>query len=218
MQTGRMIPRVPSPRPARPPAPQASDSDVPDDVAKAAGELTALTSSIRACEACARAQPARAYGTGYPRAPIMLVKDRPSDEDIESGNAFASEAEPLDKAFDALGIPLGWIYGSTSVRCGSAPPSSDEARACSTHLLTEIEAVGPRLLIAFGDAALDAVRSLDGRCGLKVPEEVPRGSPTAIRADLVLIATEPLPEGVTRKDAKRRLWRDLRLVPQLVGR
>ena len=35
-------------------------------------------------------------------------------------------------------------------------------------------------------------------------------------ASLVLVATEPLPEGITAKDSKRRLWRDLRRLPELI--
>jgi hypothetical protein len=33
----------------------------------------------------------------------------------------------------------------------------------------------------------------------------------------MLVATEPLPEGVTGRDPKRRLWRDLQTVPRLLG-
>lgn len=146
----------------------------------------------------------------------MLVKDRPSALDVEYGNAFASEADPLTKAFQALEIPLGWIYGSTAVRCGTEESKSDELKACSTHLLTEIESVRPRVLVAFGEAALEAVRALDGRCGLAVPDDVPRGEAIRIRADLVLLLTEPLPEGVGGKEAKRRLWRDLQAIRGLV--
>lgn len=215
MPPGRKIPRPPSSPPERPPPPESRD--VAPEVAKAAGELTALAARIRACKACTRASDERAYGTGYAQAPVLLVKDRPSSEDLESGNAFASEAEPLTKAFEALEIPLGWIYGSTAVRCGAREAKLDEMKACAPHLLTEIEAVRPRVLVAFGERAVEAVRALDGRCGLKVPDDIPRGNPTPIRADLVLIATEQLPEGVTAKEAKRRLWRDLKAIPQLLA-
>jgi uracil-DNA glycosylase family 4 len=190
---------------------------IADDVAKAAGELMALAVSIRACEACARRGETRVYGTGYPRALVMLLKDVPSSADIESGNAFTEEAEPLTKAFDALGVPMAWLYASTAVRSGTTPATSDDLKACSAHLATEIEAVQPRVLVAFGPRAVEAVRALNGRCGLRVPDEVPGGEPVPVRADLMLVATEPLPEGVTGRDPKRRLWRDLQTVPRLLG-
>jgi hypothetical protein len=63
---------------------------------------------------------------------------------------------------------------------------------------------------------LDAVRALNGRCGIVVPDEIGRGTPVRIRSDLELVCTEALPDGVTQKEAKRRLWKDLRAVPALL--
>jgi uracil-DNA glycosylase family 4 len=218
MPPGRKIPRPPPDAPKRPPLPEgAADAVVPEDVAKAAGELTDLAARVHACEACSRAGMARVYGSGYPRAPVMLLKDRPSEADLESGNAFTSEAESLTKAFEALGIPMSWTYGTTGVHCGPNQASADALDACSVHLLTEIEAVQPRVIVAFGPGALAALRSLDGRCGVQVPEEVSAGEPVHVRADLVLVVTEALPDGLTANAAKRRLWRDLQQVPKLIG-
>jgi uracil-DNA glycosylase len=145
----------------------------------------------------------------------MLVKEQPSSEDLETTNAFASDAEALTKAFEALGIPLSWLYGATAVRCGSQAATSDQVAACAQHLLAEIEAVQPRLIVTFGPRAAEALRALDGRCGLSVPDELPRGEAIPIRSDLTMMVTEGLPEGVTQKDAKRRLWRDLQALPRL---
>jgi len=217
MPPGRRIPRPPDTPPERPPLPESSDASITDDAAKAAGELVALAAAIRACEACGRRGEARVFGTGYPRALVMLLKDVPSAADLESGNAFTDEAEPLTKAFEALAIPVAWVYGTTAVRAGETAPTQDELRACSAHLVGEIEAVQPRILVAFGPRAVEAVRVLDGRCGIRVPAEVPQGEAVSVRADLVLIATEPLPDGVTGRDAKRRLWRDLQAVPALIA-
>ncbi len=147
----------------------------------------------------------------------MLVKERPTPEDLESTNAFTSEAEALTKAFEALGIPMSWLYGATAVRCGDAPASTDELKACAMHLLIEIEAISPRVIVAFGPRAAESLVALDGRCGLSVPADLPTGEPVPIRADLVLLVTESLPEGISQKDAKRRLWRDLHALPALVG-
>src|SRR5438309_1716211 len=100
MPPGRRIPRPPDTPPERPPPPDASDVVVPADVAKAAGELTALAARIRSCTECGRAGEDRVFGTGYPRARVMLVKPASSTEDVEYGNAFTSEAEALTKAFE----------------------------------------------------------------------------------------------------------------------
>lgn len=216
MPPGRKIPRSPSPKPRRPDLPD-EEREIDPAVQKAAGELNTGWAKIRACEACERACPDRAFGSGHPRSPIMLVKEQPSTQDLESTNAFTSDADALAKAFDALGIPISWLYGSTAVRCGSALVESHHVAACAQHLLTEIEAVGPRVIVAFGSRAAEGVAALDGRCGIKVPDDVARGKLVPIRSDIVLMVTEPLPEGITQRDAKRRLWRDLRALPAALG-
>lgn len=216
MPKGRAIPRQPGARPRRP-DPPAESPEVDPVVQKVAGELTAGWVQIRACTACPRACDERSYGTGHVQAPILLLKDRPSAADLETSNAFTTEAEALGKAFDALGIPLSWLYGSTAVRCGSAAPTLDEVKACVVHLLTEIEAIAPKLIVAFGARAAEAVMALDGRCGLRVPADPPTGAVFRLRPGLDALITEGLPEGISQKEAKRRLWRDLRSVPALLG-
>ncbi len=222
MPPGRRIPRPPADRlerPSPPPEPQhGPDAGRRDAIAKAGGELAALVGDIRACTACGRADAARAFGSGFPRAPLMLLKDAPSPQDLASGAAFAGEAEALGKALGALGIPASWAYGTTAVRCGSRGASSDELRACAGHLLVEIEAVEPSVLVVFGERAWEALEALDGRCGLAVPGGPPQGEPVHVRPGLVALPTEPLPAGVTERESKRRLWRDLQQLPGMLGR
>lgn len=222
MPSGRRIPRPPADRPEKPPPPPepepGADAGRRSEVAKAGGELAALVADIRACAACGRSEEPRAFGSGFPRAPLMLLKDAPAPQDLVSGAAFTGEAEPIGKALGALGIPASWAYGTTAVRCGSGGASSDELGACAGHLLVEIEAVEPSVLVVFGQRAWEAVRALDGRCGLSVPDEPEPGEPVALRPGLVALPTEPLPAGVTERESKRRLWRDLQRLPGMLGR
>lgn len=216
MPKGRSIPRQPGSRPRRP-EPPAEQAELDPRLRKIAGELTAGWANIHACHACERACDERAYGTGHVEAPIMLVKDRPSTEDLETTNAFTADAEALGKAFDALGIPLSWLYGSTAVRCGSAPATTEQIEACAGHLLAEIEAIAPKVIVAFGARAAEALIALDGRCGLSIPDDPPKGTLLRVRPGLDILITEQLPEGIQNKEAKRRLWRDLQAVPAVVG-
>jgi uracil-DNA glycosylase family 4 len=212
MPPGRKIPRSPSERPDLPAPPR--DAGAPpalrDQLEKAGAELRSLAADIAACNACGRAGDARVLGSGYPRARIMLLKDRPSEADATAGTAFVTEAPQLEKAFERLRIPVSWIWASTALRCGTSRAETDDIRACATHLLVEIEAVQPAIVVAFGDKALDAVRALDGRCGIRAPETIENGALVALRPGLDLLCTEPLPLGLTEPESKRRLWRDLR--------
>ncbi len=215
MPPGRKIPRQPSARRSRPEPPTDTSEAIPE-VVKAAGELMQLAAQIRECKVCGKAG-SFVLGTGSPRAPLMLLKGYPSLADLESGAAFADEAEALTKAFEALGIPLGWTYGTTAVRvaktAAGAGSEMDPIEHGASHLLVEIEAVGPRVVVAFGPEAAAVLSHLNGRCGLEVPADLPRGELVRVRTDIQVLVTETLPEGVTNKEAKRRLWRDLHAVP-----
>src|SRR5688572_15602131 len=134
MPAGRRIPRTTAP-PRRPPPPGGPDEAAPPAVTKAAGDLTELAARIHSCTACGRTAAPRAYGTGSAQAAVLLVKERPSGTDLETTNAFTSEAEALEKAFGALGIPLTWVYAATSVRCGDGEATPAQIHACSIHLL-----------------------------------------------------------------------------------
>lgn len=213
MSTPRRIERVVSGAAARSKTQVAPIGDV---LAKAGAELSALAEAVLACTACQRCERPRTFGTGFPQAAVMLIKDAPSAEDIRTGTAFADEAEALSRAFAALEIPLSRVYGTTAVRCGDESASMDETKACSPHLLVELEAVAPRIVIAFGQKAADAVRLLDGQCGLSVPETLEQGQPTEVRAGLSLLVTEALPDGIRVPDSKKRLWRDLQLLPEMM--
>jgi uracil-DNA glycosylase len=216
MGPGRRIPRPPATKPTMP-EPPADAGDTPPLVLKAAGDLVALNAQIRECKVCSASGPI-VSGTGSPRAPVMLLKPFPSAADLESSGAFADEADALTKAFEALGIPIGWTYGTTAVRFAPTASETHDAIAHGVgHLMVEIEAVGPRIIVAFGPQASTALSKLNGRCGLEVPDSLAAAEPVRVRTDLHVLVTEPLPEGVTNKEAKRRLWRDLQIVPSLLA-
>jgi uracil-DNA glycosylase len=211
MPPGRRIPRPPSTKPSRP-EPPADAGDTPSQVLKAAGDLVALSGQIRECKVCGSGP--FVLGTGSPSAPVMLLKGFPSSADLESGGAFTDEADALTKAFEALGIPIGWTYGTTAVRIAATTSDPQEAIAHGVgHLVVEIEAVGPQVIVAFGPEASAALSQLNGRCGLEVSDQLSPAELVRVRTDLQVLVTEPLPEGVTNKESKRRLWRDLQIVP-----
>lgn len=211
----RTIPR--SRPPKRTKADAGQTPEIAPTIGKAAGELIAVSNRIRGCDACDRAQPQRAYGTGFPRARVLVVSEQPSVADLNTEGALTDEADALDKAFSALGVELTALYGTTAVRCGSAPASAPQVEACAIHLLLEIEAIEPTVIVACGPRAVDAIRALDGKCGIVVPEDTPQGTAVRLRPGLSMVPTEPMPQAVTKTDSKRRFWKDLQQIPTLLA-
>lgn len=190
--------------------------DVPTHIAQAGSELAYLVSDVDACSACGRTSEPRVHSTGTVDADVLLVRNAGSPADVEAGRAFVDEAARLQLAFDALGVGFDRLRGVAAVRCGARDVTAEQAASCAPHLLTEIQIVQPRVVIAFG-AALESVRMLDGWCGIRFPDDpVEPGEPVRIGVSTWLVATEPLPDALDSPDAKKRFWAHLQAVPELL--
>ena len=101
----------------------------------------------------------------------MLVGEQPGDrEDIE-GRPFVGPAGLLlDRALSEAGVDRGRVYVTNAVKHFKFEPrgkrrlhkrlNASEIMICRQWLLDEIEAVGPRLIVALG---VNAAQSLAGR-------------------------------------------------------
>ena len=125
--------------------------------------LDSLRREAASCRACPLWKNATqtVFGEGPPDAEIMLVGEQPGDrEDIE-GRPFVGPAGLLlDRALSEAGVDRGRVYVTNAVkhfkfeprgkRRLHKRPNASEIKICRRWLLDEIEAVGPRLIVALG--------------------------------------------------------------------
>ena len=123
--------------------------------------LDSLRREAASCRACPLWKNATqtVFGEGPPDAEIMLVGEQPGDrEDIE-GRPFLGPAGLLvDRALSEAGVDRGRVYVTNAVkhfkfeprgkRRLHKRPNASEIKICRRWLLDEIEAVGPRLIVA----------------------------------------------------------------------
>jgi uracil-DNA glycosylase family 4 len=175
---------------------------------RAIRELNTLTRELQACPHCPRGNLMPVLGSGHPQADIMLLKHAPLPSEIEEGVAFYGRAgSALMKSLKRLQIDPLAVYGTLCVKC----PLSDASLAddaCIARVVEEIAIVSPKIVVAMGAEALEALneleiplaRTLEARVG-----EVQELTPTI---DALYVPN--IDESLDERDTKREFWEAFR--------
>ncbi|MBI1905904.1 MAG: uracil-DNA glycosylase [Rhodocyclales bacterium] len=163
--------------PARAPAthadPQPSCAPASSDgrAAVIAGlEWEALEQAIRSCTACRLCEQRKQAvpGVGDRRATWMFVGEGPGAEEDRRGEPFVGQAgKLLDAMLAAIGLRRGeGVYIANAVKCRpphNRTPEPDEIAACLPFLQRQIALVRPRVLVALGRPAAQALLGAEVR-------------------------------------------------------
>jgi DNA polymerase len=128
--------------------------------------LQALAHDCRACKLGSMRQRA-VFGVGHPQARVMVVGEAPGAEEDRQGEPFVGAAgKLLDNMLRACGLsragedPARTVYIANVIKCrppGNRNPEPDEIAQCLPILQRQIELVRPRLLLALGRFAAQAL-------------------------------------------------------------
>jgi uracil-DNA glycosylase len=160
---------------------------LPDDVSLRTARLTAA--GCRACDLWARATQT-VFGEGPGHAPLMLVGEQPGDQEDRRGRPFVGPAgRVLDEAMERAGIDREQVFVTNVVkhfrwrpsgkRRLHERPNAGQVRACRPWVELEMALVEPRVVVALGATAAQALiepsfRLTERRGELLLPE-VPDG-------------------------------------------
>lgn len=162
------------PAPSTPPAPLSSTAIVSSAPAGSGAlsrlgwdELRAAVADCRACGLC-ESRTQTVFGIGHPRAHWMIVGEAPGAQEDAQGEPFVGAAgQLLDAMLRALaltreadGDPARRAYIANTLKCrppGNRNPQADELAQCEPFLLRQIELVQPRLILAMGRFAVQAL-------------------------------------------------------------
>jgi uracil-DNA glycosylase family protein len=127
-------------------------------------------SDINECRRCDlwRAATQGVPGAGAAHASILLVGEQPGDEEDLQGKPFVGPAgRLLDRAMQEAGVSRASVYVTNAVkhfkfelrgkRRIHKTPAQREIAACRPWLEQEIGAIGPRVIVALGSTALNAL-------------------------------------------------------------
>ena len=106
------------------------------------------------------------FGVGDEKAQWMLVGEAPGSEEDRLGEPFVGQAgKLLDNMLASISLARGKnVYIANVLKCrppGNRNPEPDEVAACSPHLLRQIELIKPKLILAMGRFAAQALLGTD---------------------------------------------------------
>src|SRR5919198_92847 len=140
--------------------------------------LEALRDAAGSCRGCDLYKNATqtVFGEGTSRANVLFVGEQPGDREDVEGRPFVGPAgKLLDRALDEVGIDRTKVYVTNAVKhfkWTPAPrgkrrihkkPGAEEIRACRPWLDAEIEQVRPKVIVALGATAAQALMGRDFR-------------------------------------------------------
>jgi DNA polymerase len=136
----------------------------------AGGSLAAARRAAAGCQACPLWEPATqtVFGEGPPDAPILFIGEQPGDSEDIAGRPFVGPAgQMFDRALGDSGIDRGRVYVTNAVkhfkyllrgkRRIHQKPDRAEIVACRPWLERELDLIRPRLVVAMGATAAQAL-------------------------------------------------------------
>jgi len=191
--------------PARPDAPAVASMDWP-----------ALRDAVASCKACAlcESRTHTVFGTGNAHAQWMIVGEAPGAQEDLLGEPFVGKSgQLLDAMLRAIGLTreastaAQQVYIANTLKCrppGNRNPLPGELARCEPFLVRQIELVRPRIIVAMGRFAVQAL--------LRSNEPVGRLRGQIHRYHDVPLVVTYHPAYLLRNPLdKARAWDDLRL-------
>lgn len=124
------------------------------------------SSECKRCPLCER-RDRIVIDRGNHAAPVMVISERPGENENREGRAFVGRAgELLDKIFAAIGMDTNRDLLITNVVKCMPPversPTTEEVRACLPYLEKQIALVKPKVVILLGAVAFKFVSGEGG--------------------------------------------------------
>jgi uracil-DNA glycosylase family 4 len=157
------------------------------------------------------------FAAGSPHASLMLVGEAPGAEEENKGEPFVGPAgQLLTRILKAMGLERSDVYISNVVKYRPAigdglnqgpknrPPSQEEIDAFLPILLSEIDVIRPKIIVALGGTAAKGLLNLDESVGRM------RARRHQIKDIPVLVTYHP--SYLLRNEAlseRRKVWEDL---------
>ena len=191
-------------------------------------KLRAAAAGCRGCDLWVNATQT-VFGEGPKTASVVFVGEQPGDLEDRSGHPFVGPAgRLLDAALVEAGIDRSRVYVTNSVkhfkfvpiergRRLHKKPNAAEIRACNPWLQEEIRLVRPRVIVALGATAAQALLGKQFRVtrdrGKPIPSELAEAIVATVHPSAILRAP-----GDAREEARREFIADLRRVAEYLQR
>ncbi len=161
------------------------------------------------CKLCTLGRTQIVFGTGNPKARLMLVGEAPGEEEDERGEPFVGRSgQLLTKIIEAIGLSREQVYIANVIKCrppSNRNPEPDEVAACEPYLFRQIDVINPMVIVPLGKFAT--------QCLLKTTDPITRlrGRRFDYRGTTLIPTFHPA-YLLRNPSAKREVWDDMKLV------
>lgn len=212
---------VPAQSPTASPLPLPATAN--DHPAAGLPSLEALQAAVQACTRCSLAQGRQCAvpGMGDSQPDWLIVGEAPGEEEDRQGLPFVGPAgQLLDRMLAAMQLTrANKVYIANVIKCRppmNRNPEPDEVAQCSPFLLRQVALLKPKLIVAMGRFAAQAVLSQGGALSVEQARQLPLGKLRG-RVYPVTLSGLSLPVVVTYHPAyllrspaeKAKAWADL---------
>ncbi|MGX9727249.1 MAG: uracil-DNA glycosylase [Candidatus Electronema sp. VV] len=176
--------------------------------------LSEIAGQLAACRRCPGAAPLSS-GLGCAAPKLMVVSDCCVGKERGQGLLWSQEEDVLFwRMMAAIGLSRESVYLTSALKCPQQQPlppgsGSPEERACLPWLEAELQAVQPRLICAFGEAAARMLLGSGATPLLRLRKKL--HTCTQLEAAQVL-ATYPPRLLLQHPELKQAAWEDLQLL------
>lgn len=189
--------------------------------------LPSLRAAAAWCRGCSlyRNATQTVFGEGGVPADVVLVGEQPGDREDLAGRPFVGPAgKELDRALAEAGIDRRRVYVTNAVkhfkfeRRGKRrihrKPNAEELRACRPWLDAELAVASPKVVVALGATAAQALLGRGFRVTRQRGEFVPSELGPLVTATIHPSAILRAPDEAARREERRRFIEDLRRVAE----
>jgi len=174
--------------------------------------VAAAIAECRICPLCS-GRTHTVPGEGNPAAGLMCVGEGPGENEDLSGRPFVGRAgDLLDKILESIEVPRPQVYIANVVKCRpprNRAPLPDERDACIPYLHRQIALVRPKVLLALGSTAAEALLGVKKPLGdLRLRVHRWDGIPLVVTYHPAALLRNP--------NWKRPAWDDVRIARQLL--
>ncbi|MCK9275114.1 MAG: uracil-DNA glycosylase [Syntrophales bacterium] len=173
--------------------------------------LSDIKNKLGDCSRCGLYQSRRniVFGEGSPRAELVFVGEAPGEQEDLQGKPFVGRAGGLlTKIIEAMGFSRNEVYICNILKCrppGNRNPKPDEIKACEPFLISQLEAIQPKIICALGSFAAKTLLKKES------PITVLRGKLHPYRG-IYLMPTYHPAYLLRNPGAKRQVWDDMKII------
>jgi DNA polymerase len=154
-------------------------------------------------------------GHGNASARLVLIGEGPGANEDAQGKPFVGQAgNLLNGILDAIEVPRESVYITNIVKCRppqNRKPLPDEIAACIPYLHRELEIIRPKVILALGSTAAEALCGVRKSLGeLRNKVHTYNGIPLVVTYHPAALLRNP--------NWKKPTWDDVRIVRQLLDR